>query len=1078
MQDFNISTNIIRDEDANLNYIVTKNTSDNFNIIASNYKHNNKFQAIIGSYGTGKSSFLWAFEQNIKGKRNYFNSLAESFPGVKTASFIKIIGEYNSISLSLAKTLSININEDNLEELILKKLADVVKSNWKNKSITVLIIDEFGKFLEYAVKNNPDKEVYFIQLLAEFFNNPKQTALSISSLHQNFSSYGQGLNTEQFKEWEKVKGRLKEVAFNEPIDQLLYFASERNQFKNIDLSDNHKELFDLILKHNVSDKKKTIDSDLATKLLPMDYISAEIMAKSLQKYGQNERSLFSFLDIDEKYSFKWFFNKNNEEPEEFKIYNLDLVFDYIIEHYYFVISSVSNSDLTLWNSIKSALDQVDTRLEDKHIIDARKIIKSIGLLNIFSNAGAKLDKVFIENYSRLALDIENANEIISELENQKIISYKKFKHRYVFVDWTDLNIDHELQNADVRDVVNIADRISEINDFHPILVKSEYFRTGTPRLFEYSFTDVPIIEVEDEKDGIINYIFSEKEVNLNTVNEPIVHVVFRNTTEIITTFNDIDRALYVKNKNLQDRSAVKELDERIFYSKQNLKSILIDNIYSNKNVEWYYAGKKHEINSRLEFNKLLNKVLSDNYSNSPILKSELVNKSKISTPISTARKNLITQLIQNREKENIGFDAHKFPPEKTIFLSLVKSISMHRLNENTGFYELGEPDFNSNNETANSYKYLWNTSVEFLEKSKRGKLSIKTLAETLSQKPLKLKQGFIDFWIPLFLITKKDEYALFNENGYIPNLDTQVFDVMFKSPQKFFVKAFDVSGVKLEVFNKYKSILNQKETDLPSEKDFISTIKPFILFVRGLPEYSLKTRNLTQQAIDLREAIKNAKDPEKAFFEDFPKALNYSDALQAGDPKMLEGFVEKMNESIIELRSSYENLIDRFENVIVKTIKAKNNNFNEYQSLLKKNLKTIDSSILNPKLRNLKNNCVAPKTERKAFIEGIAFAVLGKSLVKINDHEETILHKDFANNYKHLLDLVEVHNLKSSNKDSNVYGVTIFDENGDEIKRNVVIPDSKSPELEDKIREINAGFNGIDADVKKAILIKLLKEEI
>ena len=105
------------------------------------------------------------------------------------------------------------------------------------------------------------------------------------------------MNLEQFKEWEKVKGRLKEVPFNEPIDQLLYFASERNQFEKTRLKGKALELFKLIKAHNISDKKQTIDNKLAEKLLPLDYISAEVLCKSLQRYGQNERSLFSFLDI-------------------------------------------------------------------------------------------------------------------------------------------------------------------------------------------------------------------------------------------------------------------------------------------------------------------------------------------------------------------------------------------------------------------------------------------------------------------------------------------------------------------------------------------------------------------------------------------------------------------------------------------------------------------------------------------------------------------------------------------------------------------------------------------------------------
>ena len=77
------------------------------------------------------------------------------------------------------------------------------------------------------------------------------------------------------------------------------------------------------------------------------------------------------------------------------------------------------------------------------------------------------------------------------------------------------------------------------------------------------------------------------------------------------------------------------------------------------------------------------------------------------------------------------------------------------------------------------------------------------------------------------------------------------------------------------------------------------------------------TKKLTQQSIDLREAINNAKDPEKAFFEEFPKALNYDEALEIGNEKMLEGFVKKMEGCINELRESYGELLARFEQRIL-----------------------------------------------------------------------------------------------------------------------------------------------------------------
>jgi len=1081
MKGFNVSTNIIRDQDSNINYIITKNSKENFNSIASNFYQNNKFQAIIGSYGTGKSTFLWALEQNLKGQKNFFALTDAVYPNIKAFEFVKLIGEYKPLAESLAKALKIRKKTDDLGDQVLSKLDRLITKNTKRKIATVLIIDEFGKFLEYAVKNNPDKEVYYIQQLAELFNDPSKLALSISSLHQNFQSYGGLLSSEQRKEWEKVKGRLKEIPFNEPIDQLLFFASERNPFSDQKLDKKNLEIFNLIKKHNVSDKKQTIDPELGEKLLPLDYISAEIMTKSLQRYGQNERSLFTFLDIVENYSFKWFFEKNQEDPHKYNYYNLDLVFDYILEHYYFVINSNSNSDLTNWNSIKSALDQVDTRLQDQYIISGRKIVKTIGLLNIFSNAGANINKDFLVNYATMALGVENAEDVLNQLEEYKIISYKAFKHRYVFVDWTDLNIDFELQNASqkIQTISNIDERVAQLDEFHPVLVKKYYFNTGSPRFFEYKFSKNPFSNVSNEADAYINYIFPEEKVSFQVEKKPILHVLFNDSDEIKNLFFEIEKAKKVIKENINDRSAVKELEERIFFHIQDLRGKLIDDVFSNKYVDWYYKGKKVSIKNRLDFNTILNKILQENYDKTPIFKSELVNKSKLSTPISLARKKLILKLLDDSEKENLGFDPKKFPPEKTIYLSLIKSIGLHRYNEEVKTFELGSPDFSNDDLNIQSYKTLWEISLDFLEQSKKGKKNIKDLVDALSKNPLKLKRGFIDFWIPLFLIIKKDDYALFNEKGYIPNLNIQVFDVMYKSPHKFMVKAFDVSGIKLHVFNRYKKILNLKDTEeLPKEKDFINAIKPFILFVRSLPDYTLNTKNLPQQYLDLRDAIKNAKDPEKAFFEDFPKALNYSEAIQIGDEDMLEGFVTNLNNSLRELRNAYPNLLDRFEKTILNVISKNELSFEEYQKQLQNELKSINTSFLNPELRNIQRKCVVPITDRKIYLEGIAFAVLGKSLEKLKDEEESILHQNFTKNYKRLLELVEIHELKKVRKEDNVYGIKILNEHGNEDKHQVVIPSNIIDKIDEGIEKINLSFNGCEKDVKKAILIELLKNEI
>ena len=151
-------------------------------------------------------------------------------------------------------------------------------------------------------------------------------------------------------------------------------------------------------------------------------------------------------------------------------------------------------------------------------------------------------------------------------------------------------------------------------------------------------------------------------------------------------------------------------------------------------------------------------------------------------------------LVINSGSSSIKYQLFQMPEEKVLCAGLVERIGLHRFNKDTDTYELGEPTFNVGDSHIDSYRTLWDVSMDFLENSKNERKNVKDLVDAIKRPPLKLKQGFIDFWLPIFLIVKKQDFALFNESGYIPNITTEVFDVMYKSPQKFWIKAFDISG--------------------------------------------------------------------------------------------------------------------------------------------------------------------------------------------------------------------------------------------------------------------------------------------
>jgi len=63
---FTTSVNIERDFENDINYLITPNAKNVFNQIVNNFKAGLHSFNIIGSYGTGKSSFLLALKQNLK----------------------------------------------------------------------------------------------------------------------------------------------------------------------------------------------------------------------------------------------------------------------------------------------------------------------------------------------------------------------------------------------------------------------------------------------------------------------------------------------------------------------------------------------------------------------------------------------------------------------------------------------------------------------------------------------------------------------------------------------------------------------------------------------------------------------------------------------------------------------------------------------------------------------------------------------------------------------------------------------------------------------------------------------------
>lgn len=806
-------------------------------------------------------------------------------------------------------------------------------------------------------------------------------------------------------------------------------------------------------------------------MYPLDLFAAQALTLSIQRYGQNERTLFSFLEATGQGSLLTF--KESIDTT----YSLADVYDYDIYNFYSYLSEV-NSDSAAWTSIRVGLERVESLFEGRIAVEAIKLIKTIGMLNLFGKAGVQLNKEDLSAYAKFALGISAPEYIIELLTQHKIIRYATYKSQYILFEGTDVNIEGELLKAAgivprSRDVV---EKLVACFNLPTEFANASYFRKGTPRYFKYEISDQPIIsQPQGEIDGYINLIFNESLTLENLkqhsagVKEAILYAYFKKANQIIDHVWQLDKLAYVqKDVDSKDNVAQKEIKALIAHEQNLLNASVLNTLFNfNEDVEWVYRGEVIDISSKAMFNKWLSTISNDVYSDTPIFINEMVNKHKPSSAMSIARVNFLTHLLENGANANLGFEDGKFPPEKTIYLTLLHNTGIHRRIGRE--YILDAP-------IDESFLPLWNACENFLESSKEKPRKLGELIKILRSRPFKLKQGVIDLWLPAFLIIKKNDYSLYNDTGiYIPTITREVLDIMQKSPVGFSVKAFNVDGVKLDLFNKYREALNLSQDAEFTAESLIETIKPFLLFYKKLNKYAKHTKRLQKSTVKFRTALALAKDPEKTFFEDLPRALGFKDTEIAENTDVLMRYVELLQKSIRELRMCYSNLINRLEGMLVEELGLKSKEYASYKVELEHRYASIKTYLLTERQKTFLTRIIAKNTDRTTWYQSLAYIVLDKQLESLLDEEEAYLMDNLIHSFKELLKYVEISDKGLTNED-NFFRFEIISNNGAATQQIIQLSSVKTKQaktLEEKINKFLSGDRDIDTYTLLSIIKKL-----
>lgn len=877
-----------------------------------------------GPFGSGKSSLVVMLSA-LLGKEMRLRNRAIKTIGEKNAelilrsynatgrkgwTFVPVVGNRGNIGEALVNAIrtSTGTKRKISPDTLVETLPELAK---QEDCGLFIVIDEMGKFLEGAAEGNSD--IYILQQVAELASRSKGKIVVLGILHQAFAEYARRLTRDIRDEWSKIQGRFIDLPLNVAGEELIDLVGRaiKSDRKPQKLS----ELTKGTARHISAWRRVHIDS-LAKSLAqcwPLHPVVAALLGPiSRRRFGQNQRSVFGFLNSAEPNGFQEFLKTTL--LADGNLYEPARLWDYLKAN--LEPSIMASPDGHKWSLAVDALFRAEAAHNDQSMLD---VLKCIALMDLFQERSGLAPEADLLAICLPKLKAKDLEDILKKLCNQSIICYRKHKKAYSLHQGSDFDIDAATEEAYSQVPTLDFDRIRQAARFQPIVAKKHYHETGALRWFDVDLAPVEqaikIAEAYKPTDGAIGLVMiilgsSEKE-NIDKIcraasqsnqNWPVFVSAAQNAWLIRSHAKELQALEWIRNNNPSlggDTVARREVESRLAKVKDSLEEHLTNCLSSGK---WFVSGANATSLTFRELNALASQKADDLFPQSPKINSELINRIKPSSNSVAALKALLKGMTERQGQVRLGIDG--FPAEGGLFETLLSATGLYGENANgLGFKEPPKRD-------SARLKPLWSVADQFFKKNQNKAIPITDLYRIWQSPPYGVKDGLLPFFTLAYLLTRQHDYAVYHANIYRPSIDDLFIDYLTKVPEEISLRAMNFSDIGQKILAGISESLNRIHPKLPNLSETsepLEIARRLVMTVMELPSWVLRTRQLSPNTIRLRELIKNASDPNKVLFDDLPSLFKeYEQNLNRGD---VQPIIQELDKSLNEMVSAYPKLI-------------------------------------------------------------------------------------------------------------------------------------------------------------------------
>ena len=777
------------------------------------------------------------------------------------------------------------------------ELYESVLESLKVKGYTgiYVVYDEFSKFLEANIQGASVSDTKLLQDFAEKCNRSgkKQLHLLLIS-HKEIANYIDKLPKQKTDGWRGVSERFKHIHLSDDYEQTYgiigtaiqkdekeWHAFQEEYAQNFNALENLYGKHDIIRDLSEQEKKRYIYS-----CYPLHPVTTFVLPRLSEKIAQNERTLFTFLSADTRYTLVDFLR---QETNGFRLLTPDYVFEYFLP---LLEKEVYAGEIhKTYILAKNILGKVVGNPLQEKIIKILALIYMVEQFELLPPTQVELEKILQQEYA-----IDEIDKALADLIAKEYVLYLKRSNGYLCLKQSSgVNIYQKITDfvaANVNyDVKSILNQINFDRYMYPAKYNDEREIT---RFFAFEFihasevgldVDWDIKSENIEADGIIYAVLPDDEEELTAVTEKISKVGDRYKRYLFVIPNEY---IDIKEK-LLELHAVAELRENaigdaVLYGEYDLVySDLYDVVrgfiqtYTRPErgkATYYHVGLKQNIHRRSQLSRLLSNICNNVYRHTPVINNEVINKNELTTTAINSSHKVLAAILRSEVEPELGLTGTG--QDVSIMRSTLMRTKILTADEDGWAFNRNTGDKNMDLVLETIYHFMEDKSADVKRRSFAELYKLLMAPDFM----FGLRKGVIPIYIAVAMHNYKKNVIIYDK-GEPVNLSADVLQQINAKPENYTLERIDWSTDKESYIHGLEKVFGDFITLYDNQADnFEHVAKGMFKWYLSLPKYTRDMRCLTDGTkinsanAAFRKAVKDSRNASELLFDKIPQIFH------------------------------------------------------------------------------------------------------------------------------------------------------------------------------------------------------------